>query len=136
MWRLLFPEPARALPGERWVRITLRTAHILSSGILLGGHVFGIAEQRLLVWLWLSIGTGGAFIAVELYNSCIWLLEVRGQLVIAKMLLLCLVPFFWEQRVWLIMLVLVIGSVSSHMPGRFRYYSFVYGGVTGVDKRG
>jgi len=43
--------------------------------------------------------------------------------VVLKCLLLCFVPLFWAHRVWLLLAVVVIGSVGSHMPGRFRYFS-------------
>jgi len=50
----------------------------------------------------------------------------RGRRGAGKGRLFYLSAVFWEQRVWLLMLVLVIGSVGSHMPGRFRYYSLLH----------
>jgi len=80
-WRqILLPEPERELPAERAMRIGLRTAHIAVTGILLGGHVFGVDAARLVPWLWATLLTGGAFVAVELYGTCAWLAEVRGLL--------------------------------------------------------
>jgi len=46
-----------------------------------------------------------------------------------KLLLIAAVAMFWEQRLWLLLDVLVLGSVGSHMPGRWRYYP--YNGVYG-----
>jgi hypothetical protein len=134
--RLLFPDPARDLPAERAIRIGLRTAHIAAFGILLGGHVFDVERHRLLLWLWLTIGTGGALVAVELCGSFVWLLEVRGWMTLLKLVLIWLVPWLWPYRVWLLLATLVIGSVSSHMPGRFRYYSVFHRGVVGEERRG
>ena len=47
-------------------------------------------------------------------------------MVLAKMALLCLVPFWWAGRVPILLLVVVIASVGSHMPARLRYYSLLY----------
>ena len=124
--RLLFPEPPRPLPHARTISITFRTIHIAAIGILLGGHVFAIPGPRLLPWLYLSIASGAGLIGVELYSSCKWFYQGKGVLVLVKLLLTALVAVFWEQRVWLLLAVLVIGSVGSHMPGRLRYYSFIH----------
>ena len=123
--RLLFPDPPRALPGSRAWNIAFRTAHIGVVGVLFGGHVFEIPKPQLLLWLWLSIATGAALIAIEAFPHARWCYQGRGVLTLAKLLLLCLVPWLWAYRVAILTLVIVLGSVGSHMPRRFRYYSFV-----------
>ena len=45
---------------------------------------------------------------------------------LAKLALLCTVLFSWDCRLWILLAVVVIGSVGSHMPARFRYYSVIY----------
>ncbi len=134
--RIFFPDPPRELPAERTIRTTLRTAHIAAFGILLGGHVFDVDAERLRFWLWLTVATGGLFVALELYGSFVWLQELRGWLTGCKLLLLGLVPFCWTRRIWLLLSVLVIGSLCSHMPGRFRYYSVWHGCQVGEERRG
>jgi hypothetical protein len=115
------------LPHARAISIAFRTLHIAAIGILLGGHVYDIASSRLLFWLYGSVLSGIGLVGVELYSSCKWLYQGKGVLVLVKLLLLGLVPWFWEQRAWLLLVILVIGSVGSHMPGRYRYYSFLHG---------
>ena len=56
----------------------------------------------------------------------------KGIGVAAKLAVLLLVPFFWEIRVPLLLLVVAIASVSSHMPARFRHYSLVERRVIGT----
>ena len=124
--RLLFPDPVRVLPHARAWNIACRTVHIAVTGILLGGHVFGVAEERLWLMLALCIVTGLCLIGIEAYPSCRWFYQGRGVLVLAKLLLLFAIPPFWEYRVSILLLVVVIASVSSHMPSRFRYYSIVH----------
>jgi len=44
----------------------------------------------------------------------------------AVLAILLLIPFFWEVRVILLLLVVGIASVGSHMPGRYRNYSLLH----------
>ena len=83
-------------------------------------------DVRLLPWLYLSIVSGTGLIGIELYSSCKWLYQGKGILVLVKLLLVAAVAVFWEQRVWLLLVALVISSVGSHMSGRFRYYSILH----------
>jgi hypothetical protein len=106
--------------------IALRTVHIAAVGILLGGHTFDVTAGRLLPWLSLSIVSGAGLIGLELYSSCKWLYQGKGVLVLLKLLLIAAVAVCWEQRLWLLLAALVVGSVGSHMPGRFRYYSLIH----------
>ena len=132
---LLFPETERSFTGERGLRIGLRTVHIASMGILLGGHFFDMSAQQLhgpLIWTVLS---GLGFMLMEMYKSLDWLFQVRGIITILKILLLLGVPLFWEFRVLILLAVVVIGSISSHMPGRFRYYSMLTGSL-GAERKG
>jgi len=124
--RVLFPDPPRPLPYARAISIALRTVHIAAVGILLGGHAFEVTAVRLLPWLYLSIVSGAGLIGLELYSSCKWLYQGKGVLVLLKLLLIAAVAVFWEQRLWLLLAALVLGSVGSHMPGRFRYYSVIH----------
>ena len=124
--QILFPEQPRVLPHARAWNIALRTAHIGVTGILFGGHVFSVSVERLLPWLYLSILTGLCLIVIEAYPSCRWCYQGRGVLVFVKLFLICLIPLLWEYRVAILAGVVVIASVGSHMPARFRYYSVIH----------
>lgn len=124
--RFFFPDPPRPLPYARGIGITFRTMHIAAIGILLGGHVFDAPLDRLLPWLYLSIASGVSLIGLEVYSSCKWLYQGKGVFVLLKLLLIAAVARWWEYRVWLLLAALVLGSVGSHMPGRWRYYSFLH----------
>lgn len=117
------------LPYARGISILFRTVHIAAIGILLGGHVFAVPASRLLPFLYLSIISGAGLIGIELYSSCKWVYQGKGILVLIKLLVVAAAAVFWEQRVWLLLIALVMGSVGSHMPGRFRYYSIRHRGV-------
>ncbi|OGH62354.1 MAG: hypothetical protein A3G34_12150 [Candidatus Lindowbacteria bacterium RIFCSPLOWO2_12_FULL_62_27] len=132
---VLFPEKDRAFRGERALRIAVRTAHLASMGILLGGHVFDLPAERLFPAMLWTAGTGAAYAVIELYCSFNWLFQVRGLLTLAKIGLVLLVPLLWEQRVWILSAVLILGSVGSHMPATLRYYSLLTRTV-GAHKKG
>ena len=96
------------------------------TGTLFGGHVFGIEAERLLIWLCLSIFTGVGLVVIEAYPSCRWFYQGRGVFVLCKLLLLTTIPLLWKYRVLILSAVIIIASVGSHMPGRFRYYSLLH----------
>ena len=110
----------------RALNIVLRTAHIATMGVLLGGHAFRVAPEGLRLILWLTVGTGVALAAVESGLRPLWLHQVRGLATLLKVALLLVVPLAWDQRLPILLGVVAIASIGSHMPGRFRYYSFVY----------
>jgi hypothetical protein len=110
----------------RALNIALRTAHIGAMGVLLGGHAFDVTPERLEVSLWLTIGTGVVLAAIEAGPRLIWFHQGRGLMTMAKVALICAVPLAWDYRLPILLAVVVIGSVGSHMPGRYRHFSAVY----------
>jgi hypothetical protein len=109
----------------RALNIALRTAHIGAMGILLGGYAFEVAGDRLLWALWFTVGTGLALAALESGGRLSWLHEVRGVMNLAKVGLFLLVPVAGEARLPILLTVVVLGSLASHMPKRFRHYSLL-----------
>ncbi len=109
-------------------------------GVLLGGHAYGVQREHLLTALWWTIGTGVGLSAAEAGPHLLWFHQWRGLLTIGKVALLCAVPFFWDYRLAILLAVVAIGSVGSHMPARFRYYSVIerepirYGSGPGVSR--
>jgi len=109
--------------SRRVVRTGLRTAHLIAFGIYYGGHVFDVAPDRLLPALVAVVGTGSLFMAFEVWSAPVWLVQVRGVATYAKIALVLAAGLWWEHRVALLTVVVTIGAVTSHMPGRYRYYS-------------
>jgi hypothetical protein len=126
----VFPRRMRLLSGSRVMSIALRTLHLAAFGMLLGGHAFGLDADRLLPYLWVTIVSGLGLIALEIYAvGLYWLVLGKGIMVLVKLALLLLIPFFWETRVLLLLLVVAIASIGSHMPARCRHYSLLHRGV-------
>ena len=128
--RWFLPERMRFLSGSRVMSIALRTLHLAAFGMLLGGHAFALDGDRLIPYLWVTIVSGLGLIALEIYAvGLYWVFLGKGIMVLVKLALLLVIPFFWEARVALLLLVMGIASVGSHMPARYRHYSLLHRGV-------
>jgi hypothetical protein len=108
---------------RRMSNIACRTLHIGAAGIVLGGHFFGIEPARILAWTCLAVGTGAILTALEAWPEWHYVWEVRGAMVLGKILLMGTIPLFWDARAPILMAVVLIGSAGSHMPKRIRHFS-------------
>ncbi|MCP3986595.1 MAG: hypothetical protein GY723_19600 [bacterium] len=131
-----FEAPGRKLPGGRWLRTSLRTLHLIAVGALYGGHMYGVEAERLVPALAAVLASGGAIVLFEVWQERIWWIQVRGIATFLKLGLVASVSIAWDLRIVLLTLALVIGSVSSHMPGRWRYLSLLHGRVVGSTEKG
>jgi xanthine/uracil/vitamin C permease (AzgA family) len=109
---------------------------VLSFAALYGGHVHGLEGPQLLPSLLATLGSGAALMAFEVYRARRWLVQVRGVATFAKLALVAGVGLFWEWRVALLTCAVVLGVVTSHMPGRYRYYSLLHGRAIGHGGNG
>ena len=116
----------RILVSSRAWNVALRTAHLATMGILLGGHAFHAAPEDLRPALWWCIGTGIALAAVEAGPHLLWFHQGRGLMTLAKLILIAAVAFCWDYRLPILVAVVVIASIGSHAPARFRYYSLIH----------
>jgi hypothetical protein len=117
---------ARSFPGIRWVRISLRSAHLVAMGLLVGGVAMGISPDGLAGAVWGTLLTGAAFVAIELYQSLIFLVQLKGLAVFVKFALLVLAMEVPSAALPAIIVAIIIGGISSHMPGKYRYYSIFH----------
>ena len=131
----LFPDPPRDFPLRRMTRTVLRAAHILTGGVLLGGYVFSAASSTLSVWWHATLLSGALLLATDLHASCAALVEVRGVVVVAKLGLLLLLPVAGAHAVLVLATVLIIGAISSHLPGRFRHLALLLRDRVTIDTR-
>jgi uncharacterized membrane protein len=114
---------APRIPYARAWSIFFRTLHLLAISILVGGHLFNAPAAQLLPLLYLAILSGVGMAFIEAYPFWQKLFQGWGFLLIIKLALLCVIPFAWRHRVAILIVVLIIGSVGSHLPKRLRHYS-------------
>ncbi len=123
----LFPVHKRDFVGKRWVKVGLRTLHLMGLAGIGGAWFYTVEPSQWLPFLWLTMVSGLLMLLVEVWSHGIWLLQVRGLAIFVKIILLsfsALLPHSLEPA--LIMLVIMISGVISHAPGRVRYYSPFY----------
>lgn len=116
-----------SLPYARALSILCRTLHLLAISILLGGHAFNAPADRLRPMLYLAIVSGAGMAFIEAYPHWQALFQGWGIFLFVKLALICAVPFAWSHRFAILVVVLVIGSVGSHMPKRLRHSWFLFG---------
>lgn len=110
----------RRFPGQRWLRIGVRTAHIGCVAMVMGAVVFG-GEAR--GWLVGLVVTGALLVAEELYRYGLdWLRYLSAWAVVLKIGLLAAGLMFPERLPALLWAALIVGGVISHAPGRVRQF--------------
>ncbi len=123
----LFPHPPRGFPGRRWVNIALRTVHLLGVAGMGGGWLYGADPEAWRPYLWLTLASGTAMVVLELAATCLWVLQLRGLAVVAKLALIGLDAPFPESTPWVLAAVIVLSSVFAHAPADVRYFSPFHG---------
>lgn len=124
---LLFPAKKRDFAAKRWVKISLRTLHLLGLAGFAGAYINAIEPVLWWPFVALTLLSGLAMVAIELWTHGIWLLQLRGQAVMFKLVLL--VTSLWTPMpvdLLLFALIIIISGLISHAPGNVRYYSFLY----------
>lgn len=133
--RLLFPSPTRKIPGRRWVKILLRAIHVCFVCGLVGLFV---AHERLdQFWLVGTGCSGAAILLLDLHASAVFLLQVRGLIVLTKIAAFFTLPALGASALWVLFALVILSVVSSHASSGFRYYLiFGRGRLTTVEDKG
>ena len=113
---ILFPDPPRGFRGRRLLKIVLRGTHVVCAALCLGAYAFDAAER--VPWLVATIATGLSILALDVHESAAFLLEVRGAVVVAKLVALAVLP---AGGPWLLAAIVLVSVVSSHAPSRVRH---------------
>jgi len=129
-------EQARPIPGARWLRTLLRTLHLIAAGALYGGCLYAVEFDRLKPALLSVLLTGAVLVCFEVWQAGVWLVQLRGIASFAKLGLLAVTGLVPDLTVAILTVAVMIGSVSSHMPSRWRYHSVLHGRVAGPTERG
>jgi len=113
---VLFPDPPRGFRGRRTLKIVLRGVHVVSAALCLGAYAFDAPDR--LAWLLAAAGTGVLILALDLHETAAFLLEVRGLVLLTKIVALAFVP---QGGAWLLGAVVLLSVVSSHAPASVRH---------------
>ena len=120
----------------RALRTALRTLHLLAFGALYGGHLYGAPAESLARALIATVATGAALMLLDALREPVSLIQIRGLATLVKIALAAILPLAGALSVVVLTLAAVLGALSSHMPGRYRYYSIYHGQVVGPREKG
>ena len=98
---------------------------MLVISILFGGAVFKIPFTQLAPWRALILASGVALILSEIFYDRHWPIQGRGILVYLHAGLFGLVYLRPGLAVPCLLAAIVLGMLGSHMPRRFRHWSFL-----------
>lgn len=108
---------------KRWIKIGLRTLHLLSVAGVGGGILFEIDRSAWLGYWWLALVSGGLMVLVDIFSNPVWLVQVRGIVMYLKFLLLIFMGVYPSVDQQVLFVVIILSAVVSHAPGKLRYYS-------------
>jgi len=119
----LFQGEQRFFPGQRWVSVSLRSLHLvgvagMGAGILGPGAPTGTG----LTYLILTLATGVALTLVYAWSDGRWLVQLCGQSVLVKLLLIALIPLWPAAAPALFIATILVSGLISHAPARVRHF--------------
>lgn len=119
--RALFPDHPRDFRGRRGLKILLRAGHVLAAGVLTGAWLLHVPETLRAPWLHATVLSGVVLLLLDLHESAIFLLQLRGLFVLLKILALLALPWLLGGQGLVLAALVVLSVVSSHAPSRVRY---------------
>ncbi|HYN40936.1 MAG TPA: hypothetical protein VE129_04100 [Thermoanaerobaculia bacterium] len=113
--------------------MALRTIHIASMALVLGGIAWSVPDEKLHLSIVLTVASGVLLLAIDLAKSCVFLYQGAGVAALVKLALLGLGQLLPGLRLAFYLAATVVGSVGSHMSGAWRHWSFLDGKVLKQD---
>lgn len=111
---------------KRWSKISLRTLHLLAVAGVGGGILFALEKDLWINYWWLALVSGVLMMVMDIAANPIWIVQVRGVVIIFKLILLALMVSYPAWGSFLLLVIIIISAVISHAPGKLRYYSFYH----------
>ena len=124
--RVIFPNPKRDFKGKRWVKISLRTLHLIGVAGVGGGVLLGVGIADWRNYLHLTLISGFAYLMLEMWTNGIFFIQLRGLTIFIKLVLLYYL-YNNPDSAGVILAIIILSSVISHAPGNVRYYSIFHG---------
>lgn len=132
----LFPAQKRHIPAKRGLSLALRSLHLIGIAGLSGAFIFALPSDQWQPYLWITLISGALMVIKEIYTDGIWLLQLRGQVIIGKILTIGVVwLYFQASGLWVYMFSIVCSAIIAHGPGKLRYYSVWHRKVYTADIR-
>ncbi len=133
--RWFLPDEPRLLPGHRWVNIGLRTLHLIGLCGLGAGFLYAGVDDTWRVYLHLAVWSGVGLSLLFIWSDGVWLLQLQGQVIVVKVVLLGVALAAPDWRAPLFVAVIVLSGVVSHAPARVRHLIVLSGGDSEWSKK-
>lgn len=127
--RWLFPPRPRHFPWARHAQLVLRSLHIAAMALVVGALPFTADYQALRGPILLTLASGTLLFAIDLARDAAMLTQGSGVAVLLKLGLLGLGALQPAHRLPWYLAATLVASIGSHMPGRWRHFSFLTGKV-------
>ena len=114
------------IAAKRWTKISLRTLHLLAVAGVGGGVLFGLEKGLWINYWWLAMASGILMILIDWISNPVWIIQIRGLVIILKLALLLLLGYNTNWDGMLLIFIIIISAVISHAPGNVRYYSIYH----------
>ena len=118
---------------KRWSKISLRTLHLLAVAGVGGGILFALEKDLWINYWWLALVSGVLMMVMDIAANPVWIVQVRGFVIIVKLILLALMVSYPAWGSFLLLVIIIISAVISHAPGKLRYYSLYHRRVISSD---
>ena len=98
-----------------------------------GGILFALEKDLWINYWWLALVSGVLMMVMDIAANPVWIVQVRGVVIIIKLILLALMVSYPAWGSFLLIVIIVISTVISHAPGKLRYYSLYHRRVISSD---
>jgi len=119
----------KSIRWRRGIQVGLRSVHIASMGLVLGGIWQGGGFRQLRAAILAAVLSGLVLALLDLAKGPGYLLQGSGASLLLKLALLGLGNLFPGARLEWYLAATLVASVGSHMPGSWRHFSFLEGRV-------
>ena len=124
--QLIFPQQNRDFKTKRWIKITLRTGHLIG---MAGMATYVLSDTFITDWLFyihLTIATGIAMLLLDIWSNAVCLIQLRGLAIILKLILFSILLMTDQQDSLLFFSIIIISGLIAHAPSNVRYYSIFH----------
>ena len=108
---------------QRLSKTAIRALHILGIAGSAGGILYGVDKSLWIHWWIMAMVTGVLMTLVEIRQSRLWLIQLKGVLTYVKLALIG--SFYWlpAHKPALFITVLLMSVIIAHGPAGLRHYS-------------
>jgi len=137
LFQFFFPFKPRQFAGRRWIKIALRGVHVLCAGLLVGAYLFHAAPEVRGAWLGAACVSGLLVLLLDLHETAVFLVQVRGLVVLLKLAVLASLPWLGGLEAYALGFLVFLSVVSSHASSKVRYRILIGAGrLKGAESKG